>query len=187
MTGLEQFLTFFGEITVAKIVGFGLAVFFCWKIYIQIQTFFDNKRKVLIEKHEAEKEKDEQLKTVIAEVNKYPQYREQSKKIQKELRDEIDILKTSQEKLAIAQEDMCCVLKEMQERQERRDRNKLRDRLLQSYRYYTDKEKNPSQSWTEMEAEAFWELFRDYEETGGNGYMHSTVQPAMIQLKIIKN
>ncbi len=30
-----------------------------------------------------------------------------------------------------------------------------------------------------MEAEAFWELFRDYEEAGGNGYMHTVVQPEM--------
>lgn len=33
-----------------------------------------------------------------------------------------------------------------------------------------------------MEAEAFWGLFRDYEEAGGNGYMHSVVQPAMTEL-----
>lgn len=36
-----------------------------------------------------------------------------------------------------------------------------------------------------MEAEAFWELFSDYEEAGGNGYMHTVVQPAMNRLTVI--
>ena len=57
----------------------------------------------------------------------------------------------------------------------RRERNKLRARLLQSYRFYTNPERNPSQSWTRMEAEAFWELFRDYEDANGNGYIHTEV------------
>ena len=35
-----------------------------------------------------------------------------------------------------------------------------------------------------MEAEAFWGLFRDYEEAGGDGYMHTVVQPAMEKLRI---
>ena len=35
-----------------------------------------------------------------------------------------------------------------------------------------------------MEAEAFRELFGDYERAGGDGYMHSVVQPAMNRLRI---
>lgn len=35
-----------------------------------------------------------------------------------------------------------------------------------------------------MEAEAFWELFHDYEADGGDGYMHSVVQPTMEELFI---
>ena len=37
-----------------------------------------------------------------------------------------------------------------------------------------------------MESEAFWELFREYEEAGGNGYMHTEVLPAMQRLNIIE-
>ena len=36
-----------------------------------------------------------------------------------------------------------------------------------------------------MDSEAFWELFREYEEAGGNGYMHTVVQPEMARLTII--
>lgn len=37
-----------------------------------------------------------------------------------------------------------------------------------------------------MEAEAFWELFRDYEDAGGDGYVHTEVQPAMERLTVLE-
>ena len=187
MVGLDQFLSLFGDITVTKIVALVLALFFCWKIYQQVQKFFDNKKKVLIEQHEAKKEQDEKINTLLEEVNKYPQYREQSRQIQKELRNEIDGVKEAQATLAEKQQEICDSLQKMQENNDRRERNKLRDRLLQSYRYYTNIESNPKQCWTSMESEAFWELFRDYEDAGGDGYIHTVVQPAMNLLKIIDN
>lgn len=187
MVGLEQFLALFGDITLNKIVIFILAIIFCFGIYKQIKKFFDNKKDLLIQKHELEKKKDEDLTYVLEEVKKYPEYREQSRKIQQEFRDEIDGLKESQKVLANTQQCIQITLKDMQEKNERRERNKLRDKLLQSYRYYTDKTRNPTQSWTQMESEAFWELFGDYEDMGGDGYIHTIVQPAMNLLKIVEN
>lgn len=178
MVGLEQFLELFGNVTITGIVTFVLAIFFGYRIYKEVVKFLDNKKNLAIQKHEAEKKKDEQLKSVLEEVSKYPEYREQSRAIQKEFRDEIDGLR-------VAQQSIQDTLKDMQERQDRRERNKLRNKLLQSYRYYTDLEKNPSQSWTRMESEAFWALFKDYEDAGGDGYMHTVVQPAMSLLKVI--
>ena len=37
-----------------------------------------------------------------------------------------------------------------------------------------------------MESEAFWELFKDYENAGGNGYMRSTVMPDMEDLMVVE-
>lgn len=187
MTGVEYFLDIFGNITIAQIVFFAFAIVFCWKIYKEIKKFLQNKKNMLIEKHEKEQEKEEELKKVLSEVNKYPQYREQSRQIQKEFRDEIDGLKETQNKLIDTQHGILNSLQDMKQKQEKRDRNKLQDRLLQSYRYYTDKERNPEQIWTAMEAQAFWDLFTDYEEIGGDGYMHDEVQPAMKLLKVVEN
>ena len=64
-------------------------------------------------------------------------------------------------------------------------RNELREKLLTSYRHFTSLETNPKQEWNEMESEAFWHLFEDYEELGGNGYMHNVVKPAMEKLTIV--
>ena len=67
----------------------------------------------------------------------------------------------------------------------KREVNKLRDTLVRNYTYYTSKDKNPLYAWTKMESEAFWDLFTDYEDMGGDGYMHTVVQPAMLQLHVI--
>jgi Skp family chaperone for outer membrane proteins len=72
------------------------------------------------------------------------------------------------------------------EETKRLKRNELRDKLLTSYRHFTSLELNPKQEWNEMEAEAFWNVFGDYEELGGNGFMHSIVKPAMEKLTVTK-
>ena len=187
MVGLEEFLTLFGDVKLSNLIIMGFAGVFCYGIYKQIAKFLKNKENLAIQKHEAEKEKDEKINQVLEEVNKYPQYREQSRQIQQAFRQEIDGLKQSQNELVITQQSIQDTLKDMQEKRDRRERNKLRDKLLQSYRYYTDLKRNPEQSWTKMESEAFWELFRDYEDMGGDGYMHTVVQPAMNLLKIVDN
>ena len=68
----------------------------------------------------------------------------------------------------------------------KRDKNKLKSELLGYYHLYANRAKNPQHAWTEMEADVFWATFADYENLGGNGFMHSDVQPAMNALEIVK-
>lgn len=161
----------FGGITVLQVAELILACVFVVFVYKKIREY-------LIKKHEAEKLKDEQLKEALESVRKYPEYRQQSIQIQELLQGQIQELREMQQKTTAR-------LIQIEEKNQRRERNKLRDKLLQNYRYYTNKELNPSQSWTEMEAEAFWELFKDYEDAGGDGYMHTEVQPAMQRLLVV--
>ena len=185
MAGLDQFLQVFGNLTLSTVVVVILALFFCYKGYKQFTKFLEEKKNIAIQKHEADKEKDEQLKIALEEVSKYPQYREQSRKIQQSFRDEIDELKIAQNNLSDKQEEIHQTLVDMKATIDKRERNKLRDRLLQMYRYYTSEKTNPNHTITRMEHEAFWELFGDYEEAGGDGYMHTVVQPEMNKLDVI--
>lgn len=172
MKYLDEFLETFGDVTISDVVLVVLACIFLFSVYKWIKNYF-------ISKYEAEKEKDEQLKEALESVRKYPEYRQQSIKIQELLESEIQELREVQKETAER-------LAKMEETTERRDRNKLRDLLLQNYRHYTNAKTNPSHSWTRMEAEAFWELFHDYEEAGGDGYMHTDVQPEMERLIVIE-
>lgn len=172
MKGFDEFMSIFGGVTLGDAVLLIAAVVFVVVMYRKVTK--------LIIDHNAEKERQSaELHEALEGVRKYPQYRQQSINIQHSLESEIQGLRQTQDQIMHR-------LERMEQNSERRDRNKLRDMLLQSYRYYTNKNHNPSQSWTRMEAEAFWELFGDYEEAGGNGYMHSDVKPAMMRLTVIE-
>lgn len=177
MKELDAFLSVFGDITVAHVVELFLAAFCVYVLYKKIS-------KILIEQHEAQKLKDEQLKEALDGVHKYPEYRKQSLEIQESLNNEIKELKKTQDELKMNQEKIVEHLMQIEEQNKRKERNKLRDLLLQYYRRYANPKTNPSQSWPKMEAEAFWALFSDYEEAGGNGHMKDEVAPAMQRLTI---
>lgn len=172
MKNMDAFINVFGDITVLQVLEFFLAVWFCWVVY-------NNVKKYLIEMHEKEEKRDSELKEALEAARKYPEYRKQSIAVQHELEERMSSLGK------ILDECMKKLL-DMEDADKRRTRNQLRDRLLQSYRYYTNPEKNPSMSWTRMESEAFWELFQDYEEADGDGYMHSVVMPDMQRLTVVE-
>lgn len=179
MTGLSQFLELFGDVTIAHVV---LVVFSGIFLFVVGKKICD----VVIERHEAAKAKDLKLDKALEGVEKYPEYRQKSIEVQQRLEEEIQELRGAQEKLSNTMIEIMSRLKQMEERINLRDRNKLRDLLLQNYRYYTNPDKNPSGSWTRMEADAFWDLFHDYEDAGGDGFVHTIVQPAMEKLIIIE-
>ena len=165
MTGAEEFKLIFGGVTLWQVVELGLAVSFAAMIYRKVKSY-------IVERHDAEQERDEKLAQALDSINKYPEYRAQSLKIQDELRGEIAELRSGQQQTAQR-------LQKMDEEQRTLKRNELRDRLLEAYRYYTSKG-----AWNIMEADVFWELFRDYEKLGGDGFVHGTIEPAMRALPV---
>ena len=171
MTGSKEFLEMFGNVTVADVFTVLCAIIFLILLYKRISDY-------LIKRHDAEQEKDNQIKTALEATSHYPEYRQQSLQIQQQLTAEIAKINTT-----LAEHTKR--LEKMENDSRKRELNKLRDTLLQNYKYYTNKEKNPMQAWTTMESDAFWDLFGDYEEMGGNGYMHSIVLPAMQLLRVV--
>lgn len=185
MTGLEEFETLFGDVTIATLIELAVVIAFMAKIYKKVKGYIDERKADWLKeerakeaKEKAEQERGRKLDVALAAIDKYPEYRAQSIRVQKELEQKIGELKKSQDANTKK-------LHQMEETQMRESRNRLRDTLLERYRYYTDASRNPSQSWTSMESEAFWELFGDYERAGGDGYMHTEVQPAMNRLHVV--
>lgn len=171
MTGQKEFLEVFGSVTISDVFTIVLAIVFLVLIYRKVSDY-------LLKRHDAEQEKDQKLKETLEAVSKYPEYRKQSMEIQQQLTKEMQEIK-------VTLDEHTKRLEKMENDSKKRELNKLRDCLLQNYKYYTNKEKNPMQAWTKMESEAFWDLFGDYEDMGGNGYMHTIVQPSMQLLTVI--
>lgn len=179
MKYLEQFLAVFGDITIGELTIFLLACAFLFAIYKELKKVNDARIAEQQQKCEEEKAQKKKIDDAYNITQKYPEYHQESIKIRDNLEKEIqelrDDFKTIMDRL-----------NEIEEHNKKRECSKLRDMLLQNYRYYTSEAQNPSKSWTRMESEAFWELFREYEEAGGNGYMHTEVQPAMERLLIVE-
>lgn len=178
MKAVDAFLTAFGDITLGDVVIWGLALAF---VITVCKRIWDK----LIALYEAKRQKDEQMRQTWEAVSKYPEYRKQSVQIQQLLEGEIQEIREMQLQNTEALKELQARMDQNEEQSNRRNRNKLRDLLLQNFRYYTNPKTNPNQTWTHMEAETFWELFHDYEDMGGNGYVHSEVLPKMEQLLIV--
>ena len=82
MTGLNNFINLFGQVTLSTVVELVLAGVFLYLSYKKVRDF-------LIERYEAEKARDQRINEALDAVHKYPEYRAQSIKIQQTLENEI--------------------------------------------------------------------------------------------------
>lgn len=169
---MQEFVEAFGSYNVGSLAVLIAAFVFLYRLYKKAE-------KNIVDQHDAKKEQDEQIKAILLQEAKYPEWRQQSIEIQSRLTERLDSIEGSQKDLAKR-------LEEMETDNRKQDRAKLRDRILQAYRYYTSPASNPLQQWSEMEAQAFWDMFGAYERSGGNGHVHTVVQPAMRELIEVK-
>lgn len=99
----------------------------------------------------------------------------------KEQDDKIGMLADGIMRLENSVNEISASVKAMQAKSDERERNRLRDRIGQSYRYYNEKG-----CWNRMEKEAFDGLVASYESVGGtNGFVHEKAIPASMTWTII--
>ena len=166
-----------------------LVVTFLFNYFIGLpKKFKDAKKAEQAEKDElaeANRKRDRRLDNLEEAVDNLPKYREQSLKIQEELKDaDVDIkglCNTIKNEVNANRQMLDTRLKSL----ENREKNTLRDKIYQLWRTFTDERLNPMQAWTDMEKHSFDELVKDYESLGGNDYVHKVILPDMIKLKII--
>ena len=131
------------------------------------------------------RERDKKIADLEIAINALPGYRAQSIQIQKQLQSaDKDILDLCTEIKNSVKENQD-TLNYRLDRLEKREKNTYRAKILDEYRLFTDERKNPMRAWSEMEHHAFFELVKDYEDLGGNDYVHSTVIPAMNELEVV--
>ncbi len=76
--------------------------------------------------------------------------------------------------------DISITLKQMQEKNNETKLKEIKGSLIRYYNRFKD-----AGEWSALEKDAFWDLFDDYEKRGGDGYIHSIVEPVMRELKEI--
>lgn len=174
---MEAFMELFGEyeilgLTVYKWGLLIVALFFVWKTGGKIV-------KRIKELLDAYQKREEELQKALQQVAQYPKWRQQSIEIQEKINNQLS-------ELSKHQAETSQKIDKMEEDRKAGELNKLQAQLLSSYHYYTNEYKNPRLAWSKMESKSFWDSFGDYEKLGGNGFMHSEVQPAMNRLEEIE-
>lgn len=128
---------------------------------------------------------EQNIKKLQDIVDKLPQYREQSLKIQAELKETdvsiTELCKTIKNEVVENRTEVMQKLNRLEER----EKNALRAKILEEHRFYTDEQRNPLKAWSEMEEHSFRKLVEDYEALGGNDYVHDIVLPDMNLLDVI--
>lgn len=126
---MDYLIKLLGDYSIGWAITVIAALVFLGLCYRKVEKYFSDKAI-------HEKEKNEQFKKVMDQVNMYPTWHQQSLEIQQQFNTSIAELKEGMEK---QQEKLDKIEKENTSR----ERSKLRDRLLQSHRYFTNPDKNP--------------------------------------------
>lgn len=166
--GETEFLKVFGRITVSDILIWILAIGY---LVPKIRQFYVWSRKYW--------QKAEKREQAISSAGKFDDFRHKADDAHGELQRQIKELQKAVDGI--------------NERLDKRDKadqekrlNKTYSQIIQMFQFYTSEERNPMQAWTAMEADAFWKIIRDYEDDGGDGYVHTEIVPPMRQLLTIE-
>ena len=130
-------------------------------------------------------ERDAKIASLQEAVDKLPVYRAQSLQIQEQLEHTDSEILSACIEIKDSMLENSKVLNERLDRLEKREKNALRQKILQEHRLFTDENMNPMRAWTEMEHHSFFELVHDYEDLNGNDYVHTDVLPDMNRLRVI--
>lgn len=143
-------------------------------------------RAEIVELQRGNELRDAKILALQAAIDALPSYRAQSLQIQTQLQTTDREILSACEAIQRGVADNQRVLNERLDRLEEREKNAIRQKLLDEHRLFTNAERNPMKAWTEMEHHAFFKLVRDYEDLGGNDYVHSSVLPDMNRLEVIR-
>lgn len=77
-------------------------------------------------------------------------------------------------------DNIATTLDNMEKKNNTTEMKKLKEKLVAYYNKYKD-----IGEWSYVEKEVFWDLFEDYESRNGDGFVHSTIEPVMRELKVL--
>lgn len=178
MFGLEQINNVFGTLTLAFVIEIIVAV-------VGIIIAYKKLKDKIIGSYKERKQQEDDIQEALAGVRAMPTYRQQSLQIQQALKDADDKILDTCKKIQDGVNENQRILNERLDKLEDRERNDLREKILNMHRLFTNKKRNPMQAWSEMERDSFNELIKDYESLNGNGHIHTVVIPEMNALRVI--
>lgn len=155
------------ELVNINVVSVSLSLFFIAfgvKQVIEIILYFKNKFKI---------------KTVIGENKELEQNRLKSIEDRTEILERHDKWQYEEiTKISQGVSEISTKLSDLRKEIDETEMAKLKDSIVTYYKKYKE-----LGEWSKLESEAFWDLFERYEAHGGNGYVHSVIEPVMRELQ----
>lgn len=175
------------EFMISKIENISPSAFIvCCILLFLIINWFISKKDFFIETwnkfYERRKRKEELLQMLVDDHKRIKEYeknrihdREQSFQIQKQLIE-------SQQQLDFSLAELKQHLISMEEKQNKKTRADLKDKIRRSYQVYHERGE-----WNDMEKESLEGLIEEYEcAAGTNSFVHDIVQPEMYTWKLVE-
>ena len=158
-----------GWIVTGFIILFGIIAIY--KVIVEISVII-NKPIGIMKQRKADHELTLQNAKAIQELSK--KHEEDTKQCTRH----DEMIRDDLKKLTDTVNSMALSFEKMQQKNNETKVKELKDTLINYYNKY-----RVIGEWSKLEKDAFWELFEDYEERGGNGYIHSIVEPVMRELR----
>lgn len=125
-------------------------------------------------------------------IKAYFEHCYQSRKKKEELYETVASLEKAKDETLSQIKELRLLIEEIKNKQEDIDAdrkaqkvNELRKDLIDAYHHFSNKDSNPTMTWNEMEAHAFWSIYNDYTRYGGNDFAHAVIEPAMKKLIVV--
>ena len=124
------------------------------------------------------KEKRENHDSMIKTAAELSELQEKHKELVRQDLGYVKAIKQDINNLTKSVNDITQTLSDMRTKENETKLKELKSSLVRYYNKY-----KVIGEWSKLESEAFWDLFSEYEERGGDGYVHSIIEPVMRELR----
>lgn len=170
----------FKELLQINFVSFFIACFVILTFIVSAVQLIGKFSKIVGKPFKWVKKKDEDHELLVNTINKVNSLEEKQRNDTKESIRHDEMIKNDLNKVSITVDEIVAILSDMKKKDNVTEIKKLKDKIVGYYNKFKDVGK-----WTKVDKDVFWDLFDDYDARGGDGFVHSIIEPVMRQLKEI--
>jgi hypothetical protein len=170
----------FKELLQINFVSFFIAVFVILTFIVSAVQLIGQFSKIVGKPFRWVKKKDEDHELLVNTINKVNDLEEKQRNDTKESIRHDEMIRHDLNKVSITVDEIAATLSDMKKKDNATEVKKLKDKIVGYYNEFKD-----VGEWTKVDKDVFWDLFDDYDARGGDGFVHSIIEPVMRQLKEI--
>lgn len=170
----------FKELLQINFVSFFIAGFVILTFIVSAVQLIGKFSKIVGKPFKWVKKKDEDHELLVNTINKVNDLETKQKNDTKESIRHDEMIRYDLNKVSVTVDEIAATLSDMKKKDNVTEIKKLKDKIVGYYNKF-----KYVGEWTKVDKDVFWDLFDDYDARGGDGFVHSIIEPVMRQLKEI--